>query len=401
MYECRESMKPSYGGAPGKRRIAVVVPKYGLVGGGERFASEVTERLARNEDFDVHVLANRWVAYSDRVTFHKVPMLRFPRFLRPLSFAWFAQRIIDGEGFDLVHAHDWVLRADLFSLHGVPHAGWVRDVRKKRLSLFDRSVISLERRTIAAGGSSCFFPVSSVAMEAFRREYTSLPGRWRTVHPGVDVARFSTPDRGACRAEVRGRYGIGDSDLLVLFIGMNFEVKGLDTVIAAVARARAARPEAGVRLLVVGRGDEKKYREVARSHGVAGAVSFAGTQAAGIERYYRAADLFAMPSAFDTFGMVVLEAMAAGLPVIVSRNVGAKDLVEEGANGFVLANGRDADAAADRIVRLLDAPRRQAMGEAAMRTASGYDWDRLVEKMATIYRDVFKRKGVASGEGAA
>src|ERR1035438_7143143 len=59
------------------KKIAVVVPKYGMVGGCERFASEITERLARNENFEIHVFANRWVASSDRITFHKVPKVRF------------------------------------------------------------------------------------------------------------------------------------------------------------------------------------------------------------------------------------------------------------------------------------------------------------------------------------
>ena len=116
---------------------------------------------------------------------------------------------------------------------------------------------------------------------------------------------------------------------------------------------------------MVGRGDEGKYGKLAQSLGIAEAVTFAGTQVDGLERYYRAADIFIMLSAFDTFGMVVLEAMAAGLPVIVSPNVGAKDLVEEGINGFILPTPQDADAAADRIVRLSDASNGNAMGAAA------------------------------------
>ncbi|MFZ2541667.1 MAG: glycosyltransferase family 4 protein, partial [Gallionella sp.] len=343
------------------RKVAVVVPKYGLVGGGERFASEVTERLAMNENLDIHVFANQWVAYSNRIKFHKVPMIRFPRFLRPLSFAWFAKQMIDRMNFDLVHAHDWILKGDIFSVHSVPHAGWVRWVRNRRPSLFDRAVIAVERRTIMNGGSTYFFPVSTIAIEAFRREYAPLPGQWQALSPGVDVARFSTPDRAACRADIRTHYGIGASDILLLFVGMNFEVKGLDTIIAAVAKASAARPEANIRLLVVGRGDEGKYGRMAQSLGIAEAVTFAGTQVERLERYYRAADIFIMLSKFDTFGMVVLEAMASGLPVIVSPNVGAKDLVEEGVNGFILPAPQDADAAADRIVRLSDIARREMM----------------------------------------
>lgn len=377
------------------RKIAVVVPKYGLVGGGERFASEVTERLARNENLEIHVFANRWVAGSDRIKFHKVPIIRFPRFLGPLVFAWVVQWKISRMNFDLVHTHHWIFNADIFSAHGVPHLGWVRDVRKRGPSLYDRAVIAIERRLMRDGAASCFLPVSTIAMEAFRREYSTLRGQWQVVHPGVDVARFSTPDRVACRADIRGRYGIGETDILLLFVGMNFEVKGLDTIIAALAKARTARPEANIRLLVVGRGDEGKYRRMAQSLGVVEAVTFAGTQVDGLERYYRAADIFIMLSKFDTFGMVVLEAMAAGLPAIVSPNVGAKDLVEEGVNGFILSEHQDADAAADRIVLLSDTARRETMGIAAAQSAALHDWEKLAEKIGKMYELQFHTKAVS------
>ena len=376
-------MSMQHAGTPCRthRKIAIVVPKYGLVGGGEIFASEITERLAQNQNYEIHVFANRWVSNSDRIKFHKVPVIHFPRFLRPLCFAWFVNAMINRMNFDLVHSHDWILKGDVFSVHSVPHKGWVRNVRKKFMSLFDYARIAIERMAIRNGASSCFLPVSTIAMEAFRREYATLPGRWQVLSPGVDVARFSMPDRTACRAEIRDQYGIGASDILLLFVGMNFEVKGLDIVIAALAAARTARSDANIRLVVVGRGDEDKYRKMAKSLGIEEAVTFVGKQVNGLERYYRAADIFIMLSKFDTFGMVVLEAMAAGLPVIVSHNVGAKDLVEEGINGFILPIPQDVNAAADRIVRLTDTARRKVMGAAAAQTALIHDWERLTNKI--------------------
>ncbi len=260
-------------------RVAVVVPKYGLVGGGERFAAELTERLARTGRYEFHVFANRWRSSSPGIAFHKVPAVGFPRPLRPLAFAWLAGRMVARGRFDIVHAHERIFRADVFSMHAVPHAGWVRDVRRKRPGLFDRATIALERRMMANAGRAVFLPVSTLAAEALQREYALGPGRIRIVHPGVDVDRFSEPDRAACRAEIRGRHGIGASDLLVLFVGMNFEVKGLDAVIAAVAKARQQRPGAAIRLLVVGRGDARKYADRARASGIGDAVRFAGAQA--------------------------------------------------------------------------------------------------------------------------
>lgn len=384
-----------YAGCPDKHRwkIAVVVPKYGLVGGGERFVSEITGRLAQNEDFEVHVLANRWVPDSGPIHFHRIPYLPFPRSLRPLVFAWGVRRTIRRIGADLVHTHHWIYQADIVSAHGIPHAAWVREVRQHSPSLYDRALSSVERKLMRAGRSTCFLPVSSLAMDAFRKEYGELPGQWRIMHPGVDVVRFTKPDRQNCRDQIRQRYGIGDEDILLLFVGMNFEVKGLDTIIAALARARALKPGANIKLLVVGRGDQGKYRNLAQTHGVADAVIFAGTQVAGLENYYRAADAFVLFSRYDTFGMVVLEAMAAGLPVIVSPNVGAKDIVEEGVNGFILPRQDDTDTAADRISRLAEQDLRVEMGAAAAWAGAAHDWERLAERMEKQYREVLARKG--------
>lgn len=376
-----------------RMKVAIVIPKYGLVGGAERFAAEVTERMAREGRYEFHVFANQWrKEEGSPVIFHKVPMIRFPRFLKPFGFPWFVQRQIACGGFDLVHSHDRLFHADIFSLHCVPHNRWIRDVRKKTPSLYDRGVISLERSMIKNGGESTFLTVSSLAEQAFIKEYGQLPGNWRIIHPCVDVARFSSPDRDACRSGIRGEFGISASDVLVLFVGMNFELKGLDTVMEAIARAGHDRPEKRIHLLVAGKGNEAKYRKLADSLNIADNVTFAGTLSSGIERFYRAADLFIMLSAFDTFGMVVLEAMAARLPVIVSSNVGAKDLVEDGVNGFIIPDGRDAGAAAAKLTLLLDSDRRNAFRAAAAAAASGYEWERLVAKTNKIYEQHLANK---------
>jgi UDP-glucose:(heptosyl)LPS alpha-1,3-glucosyltransferase len=157
-----------------KKKIAVVIPKYGLVGGAEGFAAELTERLARDDRYEIHVFANAWQALSDRVLFHRVPMVRFPRFLITPSFAYFANRAVEQGSFDLIHAHDRLFAADLYTLHGVPHRFWAREVRRKRwLSLFDRTTIAVERRLIRGGRCRRFLAVSTLAREVFLQEYAS------------------------------------------------------------------------------------------------------------------------------------------------------------------------------------------------------------------------------------
>ncbi|MBI5342810.1 MAG: glycosyltransferase family 4 protein [Deltaproteobacteria bacterium] len=364
-----------------------MIPKYGLIGGGERFAAELTERLARKGKYEFHVFANRWSSRCEEIVFHKIPAIRFPRFLRPIGFAWFADRMAAEGKFDLVHSHERIYRADVFSLHSVPHAGWVRAVRRKRPSLFDLATVSVEKRMMESG-ARYFLPVSTLAMEAFAREYRIDPSRFRVMHPGVDAGMFSPADRSSCRLEVRARHGIGPSETIVLFVGMNFEVKGLDGIMASVARAREMPGGRNLLLLVVGKGDTRKYERIAHGMGIGDAVVFAGPQAQGVERYYLASDIFMMLSKFDTFGMAVLEAMAAGLPVVISGGVGAKDLVENGRNGFVVGDPGDTDSAAGRIGLLLDEDFRLRMGREALQTARENRWDKLAETVEGIYDEM-------------
>jgi len=376
-------------------RIAIVIPKYGLVGGAEQFVAEMTERIARNPQFDIHVFANRWVTLSDNVTFHKIPVITFPRFLTTISFAYFTGRKIRAMGFDLIHTHDRIFEADIFTMHGIPHRIWVHDIRRKSMSLFDHTTAWVEKKLIESTRCAELYAVSDVARDVFFREYTLPPARVRVMHPGVDLDRFTTIDPIACRREIRTRFGIGPSDTVLLFVSMNYEIKGLDHIMAGIAHARQHLQSAPVKLLIVGKGNVGKYSKIARTLGISDDVIFVGVQEEHLERFYHASDMFAILSAFDTFGITVLEAMSASLPVIVSSNVGAKDLVQHGINGFIIDDTKNIADIADKFVRLLDRNRRTAMGHAAYLTARDHTWERIAAGMEEVYRELLVRKSSA------
>jgi UDP-glucose:(heptosyl)LPS alpha-1,3-glucosyltransferase len=375
--------------------VAVAVPRYGLIGGAESFVRELTRRLAAMEGLRVHVLAHRWRAGGEAVRFHKVPLWPFPRWLRPLSFAAFVRRIQNRERFDLLHSHERILGCQLFTFHGIPHRTWVHRVRKKSMSLFDRSTEWLEKRTVLHPGLHRIMPVSSLAAAALREVYPQVSSRIRVVAPGIDAAPFRRTRSHPDRAALRRRWGIGPGDVAVVFVGMNFEVKRLGAVMEGLHRLDA---QGGRRLhlLVVGKGAEGRYRRRARQMGIEDRVHFAGALDAVADGYL-AGDFFAMPSVYDTFGLAVLEAMAAGLPVVISQGVGARDLVEEGRTGFVLAEPVTGDAVAAAFRLLLDADTRRRMGEAARKRALGQSWDRVALETARTYHGVtgrpFPREG--------
>jgi UDP-glucose:(heptosyl)LPS alpha-1,3-glucosyltransferase len=366
-------------------KIAVVIPKYGLVGGAEQFAYELTERLSLSEKYDFHVFANRWQSVSERITFHKVPIITFPKFLTTISFAYFANRKISKMNFDLIHSHDRIFDADLFTMHGIPHRIWVNEVREKSMSLFDRGTSWVEKYLVKNARCKRFLPVSSLTKEKFLQEYDIEPEKVQVIHPGVDIERFQRFNREQCRKEIREQFNIGLSDIVVLFVSMNFEIKGLDYVMAAVGKAKASYPSQNIKLLIIGRGDYKEYGTLAQKAGIEEDVIFAGVQKEALEKIYLASDMFMMLSRFDTFGITVLEAMAASLPVIISGNVGAKDLVGEGKNGFIISDSNDITQIVERMGIIFNKELRSEMAKEAYNTALNHIWGAVVKRVEGIY----------------
>jgi len=131
----------------------------------------------------------------------------------------------------------------------------VHEVRKKLMSLFDRATCWVERHLVNNTRCEKFLPVSSLTKEKLLQEYRIEPEKIQVIHPGVDIERFQRLDRNRCRKEIREQFGIGPSDIVIIFVSMNFEIKGLDYVIAAIGKAKASYPSHNFKLLVVGKGD--------------------------------------------------------------------------------------------------------------------------------------------------
>jgi len=381
-----------------KKKIAVIIPKYGLVGGAEGFACEVTEKLAAREDLDIHVFANQWRPGASVVKCHKVPVLPFPRFLKPLSFAYFSNKAVSKQSFDLIHSHDRIFRMDIMTMHGVPHRTWVRQVRRKVPNLFDLSLSWLEEKTLKGPGCPLVLPVSELVKDELLKRFHIPSSKIQVIHPGVSRGRFERLDKEMCRAHICRRHGFSTGALVLLFVSMNFELKRLDLVLRAMGALRQEKKEGSENLvlLVVGKGNVGRYRQMARELGLENRTAFAGVTRE-IEQYYLACDIFLMPSRFDTFGMAVLEAMMAGVPVIITKRVGAKDLIRSGVQGFILEGDPTVPEMASKLSHLMDRDTRRRMGAEARKVAARHNWDRVAEEILGQYD---KRLASGFGHGA-
>ncbi len=219
-----------------------------------------------------------------------------------------------------------------------------------------------------------FGAVSRGVAQELGRHYPNVPV---AITPnGVDVTRFR-PDARA-RATLRAEQNVSDDEVVFLFVGNDWEHKGLAIAIEAVARAQLE----GSHLWVIGNGDAQRYRAHARELGAA--VTFFGPRA-DPERWYAAADVFVFPTLYETFSLVAYEAAAAGLPVVATRVSGIEELLADDGAGLMVE--RDADSVAAALRRLAaDQSLRRRLGDEGRRRASAYDWSRSVDSILRLYR---------------
>ncbi len=236
-----------------------------------------------------------------------------------------------------------------------------------------------------------FIAVSNLTRDIFLQEYNIDPQRVTVIHPGVDLHNYVHQDKASIRQNIRRELGININEPVILFASMNFEIKGLDDVLLSLSKLKAQNRQ--FKIIVSGKVNIKKYKQLAKEVGIISDVIFTGqVNKEKMTRIYLAGDLYVMLSKFDTFGMVVLEAMVAGLPVIISSNVGAKDLVQEGTNGFIVGNTSDSDYIAARISQLLDENIRRPFAHAAYQTATQNTWDTVAKKYIEIYNEALNER---------
>jgi UDP-glucose:(heptosyl)LPS alpha-1,3-glucosyltransferase len=255
------------------------------------------------------------------------------------------------------------------------------------MSLYDLATAWVEKKLVREGKCKKFIAVSNLTRDIFLQEYNIDPQRVTVIHPGVDLNDYATADKRSTRADIRTEYGFSSGEPIILFASMNFEIKGLDAIMLSLAKLKAKQHS--FKLLVAGKGNVRKYTQMAREADIADDVVFTGMLSKEkLIRLYLASDMYIMLSKFDTFGMVVLEAMAAGLPVIISSHVGAKDIVQEGENGFIITDTSDADCIASKIGLLLNENIRRPLAEAAYHTAAQNTWEDVTKKYAAIYENL-------------
>jgi UDP-glucose:(heptosyl)LPS alpha-1,3-glucosyltransferase len=368
-------------------RIALVVHDYDKAGGHSRYVAELAEHFAGRHE--VHVFAN---TFGERppegVVAHRVVAWRASALTTIFTFLLPAT-LVTRRRFDIVHAQGLsALGADVVTAH-ICNRAWFNALKREggsnwKVRLFDALVVPLERRLFAANAH--VIAVSDTVRRDLREQY-GRSQETTVIHHGVDLSTFSPDQRTTHRAVVRASLGLTERDLACLFVGdlrkgAQHVIRALASLTTGLSNGSGSGAET---LLLVSRTDPEPYRQLAKALGVSSRVRFLDATST-VERYYAAADLFVFPTPYDAFGMVVAEAMASGLPVIVSRAAGAAELVATDVDGIVLDDPDDVEAIA-RSVRTLagDEALRQRLGKAAAQKMRDHSWARVAARTLDVY----------------
>lgn len=357
-------------------------------GGMERAYAELVRAL--HNEFELTVVSTSLAEdLRPLVRWSRVRVPRRPFLVKFLMFSAMAGAVVRRKRGDLVHTLGAIVpnRADVASIHFC-QAGFLAAngslapstaplVRRINTTAARTVALFAERWCYRPGRLRVFAAVSEGVGEEAARSYQGIPVV--TIPNGVDLARFS-PNRPQ-RCKTRSEFGV-DDEVVALFVGGDWHRKGLGIALEATAQVRDAG--ADVVFWVVGVGDQAQFRELADDLGLGNAVHFFGRRN-DTERFYQAADVFVFPTAYEAFSLVMLEAAASGLPLIVPAVNGSQELFENGEAGIIVE--RSTKAVADALMVLANDPeRRAASGAAAGRRVQRFTWAASASATAGLYR---------------
>ena len=299
---------------PKRLRIAVLSRNFSVTGGGaERYSIAVVEELAARHE--VHVFSQTRDHAFSGVVYHRValPMQR-PRWINQLYFAWASWRATRS-GFDIVHSHENTWHGNVQTVHVLPikytlfkdkqgvalALRWLKVASSPRLLAY----LWLEKRRYAFALKKQVVCASSALKEILEATYPAAIPMLRVVSPGVGATPGWATD--AERQAARKKHGLPQDASLLLFVGNDFVKKGLPALLSALAKLPKK-----THLVVVGNSEGvQAIQRLAQLAGLTQRVHFLGSLA-DMETAYQAADMLVHPTLEDSYGMVVLEAMAHG-----------------------------------------------------------------------------------------
>jgi UDP-glucose:(heptosyl)LPS alpha-1,3-glucosyltransferase len=387
-------------------KIAILLDKFLPSRGGERYFTFLASELARM-GHDVHIFASKVEATDNPpYSIHLIPVMKFPRSLRILSFRYNASRMLRRYDFDIIHGVAESCEVNVLNPHGGVEPAYLKQefasignpvyraykFLKRYLSIRHYLETGLQKRLYGGKALKRVIAISSMIKRDIIRYYGFPEDRISVVFNSVDLDRFHPRNRELYRKAKRMELGMSEDTLLLLFAGNNFRLKGVSTLIKAMALLSKRLRGQDFRLVVAGRGHAGGYHRLAQRLGIADKVVFAGA-VNGMEQWYGATDIYVHPTFYDSCSLTVLEALASGLPVITTKFNGAAEAIQSTAAGIVINDPADPTELAEAIAEFLDQEKRTRAIPASRACMERYSPERNLAETVAVYNAVTEETG--------
>ena len=374
-------------------RIALIRQRYTPFGGAERFVENALNTLQKQSDIELTLITRIWNG-SDNPNTKKIICNPFyiGRLWRDWSFARCACNAIKKNKFDLVQSHERIPCGDIFRAGDGVHKEWLIQ-RKKitplwkqwliKLSPYHLYLLNQERNVFEAEERKVIIAISNMVKKDILKHY--IPKAIiHTILNSVDLNRYHPKHRCKFRPEIRTSLGLTNNEKILLFVGSGFHRKGLSIIINIIS----SLPKS-IHLVVVGKDKHMShYKQVSEQQQIENRVHFVGPVINPIP-YYASSDLFVFPTVYEPFSNAVLEALACGLPVIISDTCGAKDIITPGINGNVISID-NITAWKNTIVKYIQVSNIHNMRHSARKTAETLAEDILADRLIETYKTTLK-----------
>jgi UDP-glucose:(heptosyl)LPS alpha-1,3-glucosyltransferase len=372
-------------------RIGMLVRRFDPAGGGtERDFAAAAGCLAA-AGYEVRIYAARRRVESWRgISVRGLPLPPFSRSLEVIGFGLLAARFARRDGADLIISFGRTIDSDLIRCEGGAHAAYLAAARQwegraasaaRALSPYHRAQCRIEARGFTSPDLKMVLAISRMVADDLQRRFSIADSRMEVLYNGVDHERFAHASAAAMREDYRRRFGIDCAAPVALFVGNGFGRKGLGQLLQA-------WPAVNRRACLMVAGEDRAapwYRRLAQRLGVADRVRFLGKRN-DVADLMAAADVVALPSLFEAFGNVVLEAMAGGVPVLTSARCGAAEVLPPELQDFVVRNPLDSEEIACRLNALFAAPRE--LGAIARTAAARFSWREYGKRLLQVIEEV-------------
>lgn len=379
-------------------KIALVNHSFSLSHGGlERFSVNLATALHQG-GHEVHAFAQRFADLPETVRTHSLDIPRKPSFWRIFRFHRAAALAVQSESFDVVYGLARFFPLDVYRMGDGVQKHWMR-IRYPFFAWrwFNYLVnpshfcnLYLERRILTT--ATCRIVTNSRLCKEHAQMYYGVPAeRIEVVYNGVNHSLFNPQQMAALRPAARAELGLGDETIAVLHISNNWKRKGLAVLLEAVARLGSKG--AKVHVIVVGRGRPGPFQKQAARLGLAERLHIVG-ESTQVQKYYAAGDLMVLPTLYDPFSNVCLEAMACAMPVVTTASNGAAELIRVGENGYIQQNALDPVELSHYLDKCLEPAVLRAMGRAASQTALPFTRERNMQETIEVFSRVLTAREV-------